>query len=126
MIEYFGSEEVLKGYFENGYSLPISQYMDEKIDKSKIGRMADFTGADYEAVLPVAPSVTPEGENYRDALWNACLQGGPDIDETIDNLNKTYNAALDKEVKMGKTKRLVIKDYDPLHPGDGTIEYLDN
>lgn len=126
VIEYFGSEEVLKGYFENGYSLPISQYMDEKIDKSKIGRMADFTGADYEAVLPVAPSVTPEGENYRDALWNACLQGGPDIDETIDHLNKTYNAALDKEVKMGKTKRLVIKDYDPLHPGDGTIEYLDN
>ena len=59
-------------------------------------------------------------------MWNACLQGGPDIDETIDNLNKTYNAALDKEVKMGKTKRLVIKDYDPLHPGDGTIEYLDN
>lgn len=125
VIEYFSSEEVLKGYFENGYSLPISKYMDERIDKSKIGRMADFTGADYEAVLPVAPSVTPEGENYRDALWNACLPDGPSIDETIEKLNSTYNAALDKEVKMGKTKRLVIKDYDPLHPGDGTVEYLD-
>lgn len=125
VIEFFGSEEVLKGYFEGGYSLPISNYMDEKMDKSKIGRMADFTGADYEAVLPVAPVVTPEGETYRDALWNACLPDGPSIDETIEKLNTSYNEALDKEVKMGKTKRLVIKDYDPLHPNDGTVEYLE-
>ncbi|MEY8357259.1 extracellular solute-binding protein [Lachnospiraceae bacterium 54-53] len=125
VIEYFGSEEVLKGYLEGGYSLPISKYMDEKIDKTKIGRMADFSGADYEAVLPVAPSVTPEGEDFRDALWNACLPEGAAIDDTIAKLNQTYNDALDKEVKMGKTKRLVIKDYDPLNPSGGTVEYLD-
>lgn len=125
VIEYFGSETVLKGYLEGGYTLPLSSYMAEKIDKTKTGRMADFAGADYEAVLPVAPSVTPEGENYRDALWNACLPEGGSIDETIAALNKTYNDALDKEVKMGKTKRLVIKDYDPLNPGAGTVEYLD-
>lgn len=125
VIEYFGSEKVLKGYFEGGYALPISRYMESKIDKTKIGRMADFAGADYEAVLPVPPSVTPEGENYRDALWNACLPEGGSIDETIEMLNKTYNDALDKEVKMGKTKRLVIKDYDPLHPNAGTVEYLE-
>lgn len=125
VIEYFGSEEVLKGYLESGYTLPLSDYMDSKIDKSKIGRMADFSGADYEAVYPIFPAVTPEGETYRDALWNACLPEGPSIDETIANLNKTYNAALDQEVSMGKTKRLVIRDYDPMHPNDGTPEYLD-
>lgn len=125
VIEYFGSEEILKGYLEGGYSLPMSTYMEGKIDKSKIGRMADFSGADYEAVLPVAPSVTPEGETYRDALWNACLPEGGSIDDVIANLNQSYNDALDKEVKMGKTKRLVIKDYDPLHPNAGTAEYQD-
>lgn len=125
VIEYFGSEEVLKGYLEAGYTLPLSGYMDSKIDKSKIGRMADFSGADYEAVYPVFPAVTPEGETYRDALWNACLPEGPSIDETIANLNKTYNAALDQEVSMGKTKRLVISDYDSMHPNDGTPQYLD-
>ncbi len=125
VIEYFGSEDILKGYLEGGYTLPMSKYMDEKIDKTKIGRMADFSGADYEAVLPVAPAVTPEGENFRDALWNACLPEGPGIDETIAKLNKTYNDALDKEAKMGKTKRLIIKDYDPLHPEQGTVEYLE-
>lgn len=124
VIEYFGSENVVKGYLEGGYTLPMSTYMEERIDKEKIGRMADFSGADYEAVLPTAPSVSPEGESYRDALWNACLPDGPSIEETIEKLNQTYNAALDKDVKMGKTKRLVIKDYDPLNPGAGTVEYL--
>ena len=124
VIEYFGSEEVLKGYLEGGYTLPMSKYMEEKVDMSKIGRMADFAGADYEAVYPEVPAVTPEGEDWRDALWNACLPEGPNIDETIEKLNKAYNEALDKETKMGKVKRLVIKDYDPLHPNEGTMEYL--
>lgn len=125
VISYFGSEEVLKGYLEGGYTLPLSTYMNEVVDTSKIGRMADFAGADYEAVYPAAPAVTPEGENFRDALWNACLPDGPGIDETIETLNKTYNEALDQAVAMGKTKRLVIKDYDPLKPNQGTPEYLD-
>lgn len=124
VISYFGSEDVLKGYLENGYSLPMSSYMDGVIDKSKIGRLADFSGADYEAIYPVWPSVTPEGETYDVALWNACLPDGPDIQETIDTLNETYNKALDDAVAMGKTQRLVIKDFDPMNPGAGTVEYL--
>ena len=124
VISYFGSEEVLKGYLEGGYTLPMSDYMDGVIDKSKIGRLADFSGADYEAIYPVWPSVTPEGETYDVALWNACLPDGPDIQQTIDNLNETYNKALDDAVAMGKVQRLVIKDFDPMNPGTGTVEYL--
>lgn len=124
VISYFGSEDVLKGYLEHGYSLPMSNYMDGVIDKTKIGRMADFSGADYEAVYPARPAVTPEGETYDVALWNACLPDGPDIQQTIDTLNETYNKALDDAVAMGKVQRLVIKDFDPLNPGAGTAEYL--
>ncbi|MGL5435216.1 MAG: ABC transporter substrate-binding protein [Lachnospiraceae bacterium] len=125
VISYFGSEAILKGYLEGGYTLPMSDYMNRVVDTSKIGRMADFAGADYEAVYPVMPTVTPEGESFRDALWNACLPEGPDIDQTIETLNKTYNEALDSAVAMGKTKRLVIKNYNPLHPNEGTAEYLE-
>lgn len=125
VISYFGSEEILKGYLEGGYTLPMSDYMNSVVDMSKIGRMADFAGADYEAVYPAMPKVTPEGETYRDALWNACLPDGPDIDQTIEKLNKTYNEALDSDVAIGKVKRLVIKDYNPLEPHLGTAEYLD-
>ncbi len=124
VIEYFGSEDFLKGYLEGGYSLPISSYMESRIDTSKVGRLADFSLQDYEDVYPTVPAVTPEGPNYQDALWSACLSDGPDIDETIATLNKIYNEALDKAVSIGKVKRLVIEGYDPLHPSQGTCTYL--
>lgn len=125
VIEYFGSEAFLKGYLEGGYSLPISKFMEGKIDKSLTGRLADFSLQEYEDVYPTFPAVTPEGDTYRDALWNACLSDGPDIDTTIANLNKSYKDALDKAVEMGKVKRLVIENYDPMHPSKGTSTYLD-
>lgn len=121
VINYFGSEKFLKGYLEGGYSLPISKHMSSIIDKSKTGRLADFALKSYESVYPQRPQVTPEGKTYADALWGACLSGGPDIDKTIADLNKTYNDALDKEVKMGKTKRVLVINYDPLHPSKGTV-----
>lgn len=123
VIEYFGSESFLKGYLEGGYSLPISNHMNGVVDKSKTGRLADFALKDYESVYPLRPQVTPEGKTYDQAVWDACLTGGPDIDKTLSDLNKTYNDALDKAVKMGKVQRLIIKDFDPLHPSKGTIEY---
>lgn len=125
VIEYFQSEKFLKAYIEGGYTLPISTYIDSVVDKSKMGRLALFALQDYETVYPKAPAVTPAGETYRDALWNACLNGGPDIDETIETLNQTYNEALDKAIEAGKVKRLVIENYNPLHPNDGTITYLE-
>lgn len=125
VIEYFGSENFLKGYLENGYSLPISAHMDGVIDKSKTGRLADFALKEYESVYPVVPDVTPEGENYADAMWNAAMSTDANIDEVLANLTKSYNDALDKAVSMGKTKRLVIADYDPMHPSAGTATYLD-
>lgn len=125
VIEYFQSEEFLKGYIEQGYTLPISGYMDAIVDKTKMGRLSDFALEEYEAVYPVAPVVSPAGEAYRVALWNACLPDGPDIDKTIEDLNKTYNEALDKDISLGKTKRLVVENYDPLNPNSGTVKYLD-
>lgn len=125
VIEYFQSEEFLKGYIEQGYTLPITNYMDSIVDKTKMGRLSDFALKEYEAVYPVAPTVSPAGEAYRVALWNACLPGGPDIDKTIKELNESYNEALDKDISLGKTKRLIVENYDPLSPNSGTVKYID-
>lgn len=122
VIRFFQSEEFLKGYLEKGYNLPISTYMDSVIDKSKIGRLADFSMLDYESVYPTPPSVNIQGDDYRTVLWNAVM-GYVDIDEAINDLNTRYNTALDADVASGTVKRLVIKDYDPLHPNDGTMTY---
>lgn len=122
VISYFESEEFLKGYLENGYALPISSYMDGVIDKSKIGRLADFSLVDYESVYPTPPAVNLQGDDYRTTLWNA-IMGYVGIDEAIEDLNTRYNSALDADVASGTVKRLFIKDYDPLHPSSGTVTY---
>ena len=123
MIQFFQSEDFLKGYLENGYCLPISSYMADVIDESKIGRLADFAGLDYESVYPTPPVINLTGDDYRTVLWNAVM-GYVDVDDAIEDLNTRYNEALEADIAAGSTTRLVISDYDPLHPNEGTIEYL--
>lgn len=122
VISYFQSEEFLKGYLEGGYCLPITDYMDSRIDKTKIGRLADFSKLSYEDVYPTVPSVNLQGDNYRTVLWNAVM-GYVSADEAIADLNQRYNDALEADIKSGFVKRLVISDYDPLHPSKGTATY---
>ena len=98
VVKYLNSEEFIKGYIEHGYP--------------------------YESMYPAAPAVTVAGDPYAVALWNVVVSGG-DVDKVIADLNKSYNEALDRDVKIGKVKRLVIKDFDPLNPSAGTAEYLD-
>ncbi len=124
VIQYFQSEEFIKGYLENGYCLPISTYMDGVIDKSKIGRLADFSMLEYESVYPQPPVINLTGDDYRVVFWNAVMDY-VDIDDAIEDLNTRYNEALDADVASGATKRLVISDYDPLHPNNGTMTYLE-
>jgi len=109
---------------EAGLYLPISDYMDGIIDKSKTGRLADFALTDYESVYPTVPSVTLEGDPYGTVIWRA-IMGDISADEAIADLNKRYNEALENDIKIEKTKRIVIKDFDPLHPGEGTVEYTE-
>lgn len=124
VIKYFSSEEFLKGYLEAGLYLPISQYMDGVIDKSKTGRLADFQLTDYESVYPAVPAISLEGDDYATVIWRA-IMGDVSADDAIADLNKRYNAALENDIKLGKTKRIIIKNFDPLHPNEGTIEYTE-
>ncbi|MCI6887776.1 MAG: extracellular solute-binding protein [Lachnospiraceae bacterium] len=124
VIKYFSSEEFLKGYLEAGLYLPISGYMDSVIDKSKTGRLADFELKDYESVYPAVPAISLEGDDYGTVIWRA-IMGDVSADEAIADLNKRYNNALENDIKLGKVKRIVIKDFDPLHPNQGTIEYTE-
>ena len=122
VIKFFQSEEFLVGYMEGGYDLPITSYIDEKIDKSKMGRMADYSLLDYESVYPAVPTINLQGDDYRTTLWNA-IMGYVEIDAAIEDLNTRYNAAYDDDVSLGIVQRLVIADYDPLHPSAGTVEW---
>lgn len=123
VIKYFSSEDFLKGYFEGGYGAPLSSYMASVIDRSKVGRLADFALQPYEDVYPATPSITLEGENYSVVFFNA-IQGFMTADEAIDYLNTSYNEALNRSVANGTCKRLIIEDFNPLNPSSGTRTYL--
>lgn len=124
VVEFFSGPDFLVGYTEAGMNILLSPSIRAKADMSKAGRLADFAPLPYESVYPTAPEVSLEGKNWMDALWEACLPGGPSVDKVIADLNRDYNSALDRDVKMGKIKRLVIKDYDPLRPNAGKATYL--
>ncbi|MDO4268958.1 MAG: extracellular solute-binding protein, partial [Eubacteriales bacterium] len=123
VIKYFSSEDFLKGYFEGGYSAPLSDYMAGVIDESKVGRLADFALQDYEDVYPTIPAVTVEGDTYATVFWNVIL-GHITADEAIADLNTRYNDALERGLANGSCQRLIVEDYDPLHPSAGTSTYL--
>lgn len=124
VISYFQSEEFLKGYLENGYCLPITTHMDGVIDKTKIGRLADFSLLPYEAVYPQVPTINLMGDDYRTVLWNAVM-GYVEIDAAIEDLNTRYNQAYEDDIASGSVQRLVIADFDPMNPSAGTATYLD-
>lgn len=123
VIQFFSSEDFLKGYLNKGYALPYSAEMTKEVDPKQAGRIDDFSMKDYESVYPVAPSVTVEGDDLQKVLWSAVM-GERDVDTAIQDLNTRYNKALESDVASGKVKRLVIKDYDPMHPSKGTPQYL--
>ena len=69
-------------------------------------------------------TINLSGDDYRTVLWNAVM-GYVDVDEAIEDLNTRYNDAYDSDIASGSIKRLVIEDFDALHPNDGTVTYLD-
>ncbi len=125
VIKYLNSEAFVKGYIEQGYALPLSAHMQQVVDMSKIGRLADFAPVSYEGLYPSVPAVSVSGEPYAVAIWNTIVNNG-NVDRTIADLNKKYNEALDRDLKLGKVKRVVIKNYDPLNPNANPVTFLDN
>ncbi len=123
-IKYMQSLDVLVGYCEAGYSAPLTNAVRDKYDASKAGRMGEFQAAAYDEVYPSYPSVNLTGDNYRKTLWEAVL-GNTDVDAAIADCNKRYNEALEADIKSGDVLRVVIPDFDPMHPGAGTIEFRD-
>ena len=57
--------------------------MDGIMDKTKTGRMADFSLLPYESVYPAVPTINLSGDNYRTVLWNA-IMGYVEIDAAIE------------------------------------------
>ncbi len=124
VAEYLSGAQAMKGYVENGLGFSLSDQITEMVDTEKLGQLELFMPITDDAVYPQFPVVTPKGQNYQDAIWNASQPGTGDITEILAEITADYNEALDESVAMGKVQRLVIADFDAMNPSAGTQEFL--
>lgn len=112
-LSYMYSDEVLQTYHERGLGLSAVPAVAAKAAAPELSGVEGFLINKYDALWPVPPAVTIEGLNYGDAFMKYILVGG-NLDETIQDLNARYNAALDKAVAAGEVTVQPDASFDPL------------
>jgi multiple sugar transport system substrate-binding protein len=111
-MQYMYGDEVLTKYQEGGFGISMVPSIAEKAAKPDIAGIEGFLPTQYDAVWPLHPTVTVEGQNYNDVFFEYILQGG-DLDAIIADLNDLYNAALDKAKANGEVVAEPMPDFDP-------------
>jgi multiple sugar transport system substrate-binding protein len=111
-MEAMYSEQVLTSYYETGQGITLVPFVTEKGKKPTTANIGGFLPTRYDALWPVSPSVKQEGASFADTYVKYYLEGG-DLNKVIDDLNKRYNAALDKEIAAGTVTQKPIPDFDP-------------
>jgi len=112
-LSYMYSDETLTTYHEKGLGLSAVPAISAKAKAPELGGVEGFLMSKYDALWPLAPTVTVEGLNYGDAFLKYVLAGG-NLDQIADDLTKRYNAALDKAVASGDETVTPDPSFDPL------------
>ncbi|RAV01689.1 ABC transporter substrate-binding protein [Paenibacillus sp. YN15] len=117
VMEYLYSDEVLAGYHEQGLGMVMVPSVVAKAKKPDfIQKWPNLEFNDKDQVWPPVPTaVKPEGNDMYFSM-TAVITGSTDADKVIADLNTRYNAALDKAVADGKTKRIQYPDFNPASP----------
>ncbi|MDR6879540.1 extracellular solute-binding protein [Bacillus sp. 3255] len=118
VMEFLYSDDLLSGYYNKGLGmvmLPSVLKNAEKPDTVKKWPNLELTDKD-KIWQPLPTGVKPEGNDMY-FVFNAIILGAIDIDKGIQDLNTRYNAALDKSVNDGKTKRIQYPNFTPDNPG---------
>ncbi len=120
VMELLYSDEVAKGYYENGFGLLMIPSIVEKAKKpASIEERPELAFTQYDKMWPGLPiNVSPEGKDMY-SVYAAVVLGVTDLDAAIQDLNTRYNAAFEKAISEGKTKRILNPDFDPFNPGKG-------
>ncbi|MFH5185134.1 ABC transporter substrate-binding protein [Paenibacillus sp. TAB 01] len=118
VMKYLYSDEVLAGYHEKGLGLVMVPSILSKAKQPEIiQQKPSLQFDDKDKVWPPVPTnVKPEGNDMY-FIMNAIIMGALDADKGLADLNQRYNAALDKAVADGKTKRVQYPDFTPDNPG---------
>ncbi|OUS70426.1 ABC transporter substrate-binding protein [Paenibacillus sp. MY03] len=111
-MEFMYSDEVLKGYAEGGFGIPMVPHIAETAAKPEIDGIDGFFPTKYDGVWPLSPTVTVEGASNWDEFWRYVNEGG-DFDKLAEDLNKRYNSALEKAKANGEVTIEADSGFDP-------------
>lgn len=111
-LTYMYSDELLQTYHEEGLGLSAIPAIAAKAKAPEINGVEGFLVTKNDALWPIPPTVTVQGLNYGDAFLKYMLAGGS-LDDTITDLNKRYNEALDKAVAAGEVVVTADSSFDP-------------
>lgn len=111
-LEYMYQDEVLKNYHEQGFGISMVPSVAASAKSPEIEGIEGFLPTQIDGIWPLHPTVTVEGSNYSDEFFKYMVGGG-DLDAIIENINKRYNAALDKAKAAGEVKIEPMPDFNP-------------
>jgi multiple sugar transport system substrate-binding protein len=118
-MQFFYSDEYLSGYYSKGLSIVTVPSVIEKAPAPESVKKNPALAFDsHDQAWPNIPSgVVPEGQNAY-MVFSAIIFGVEgNIDRQLLDLNKRYNAAYDKAVADGKTKRIRYPSFNAAAPG---------
>jgi multiple sugar transport system substrate-binding protein len=118
VMEFLYGDDLLSGYYKNGLGMVMVPSVLQKADKpDTVKKWPNLELTDKDKIWPPVPTgVKPEGNDMY-FVFNAIILGALDLDKGIEDLNTRYNAAYDKAVKDGKTKKIQYPNFTPDNPG---------
>ncbi|MFX3635872.1 MAG: ABC transporter substrate-binding protein [Candidatus Pristimantibacillus sp.] len=111
-MSYMYEESLLQEYQEGGFGISMVPSVSEVAQTPDVKGIEGFLPNQYDGVWPVYPVVAVQGTKSDDAFFKYMVSGG-NLDTTIEDLNKRYNAALDAAVSNGEVKAEPMPDFDP-------------
>ncbi|TYP74828.1 ABC transporter substrate-binding protein [Paenibacillus methanolicus] len=112
-MSYMYQDEIMRGYHESGLGISVLPHILEGAKEPSTPGIQNFLPTEYDAAWPVEPQgIVPEGKTWQEQFTRYILGGG-NLDETIGELNASYNAALDKAVAGGAVTVTPDPSFDP-------------
>lgn len=111
-MQYMYSDEVLIPYHEQGFGISMVPHISASAKAPEIEGIEGFLPTKYDGVWPLHPTVTIEGADAWTEFWKYIMVGG-DFDQLAEDLNKRYNAGLEKAIANGEVNVKADPNFNP-------------
>ena len=125
VFEYFYSDEFLKALYESGNSMVAIDSVSKTATAPKAyNGINNIFAQSTDCPYPANPAgVTPEGKDCWTLFASMMFGQTADIDATLADLTTRYQAAYDKAIAAGTTKKITVSNWDAMHPDKATVKF---